>query len=63
MHDGSLATLGDVIDFLASGGGHYANQSPLTFGFAISAQEKAELIAFLDALSDEDFVRDLEFAE
>lgn len=61
MHDGSMGTLGEVIDFLASGGVGYPNQSALTRGFSISDQEKADLIAFLEALSDEGFVRNGEF--
>ncbi len=53
MHDGSLATLGEVIDFY-DGGGH-ANPAldrqirPLRS----SEQEKAALVAFLRALSGE----------
>jgi cytochrome c peroxidase len=58
MHDGSLNSLEVVIDFLASGGAHYPNQHPLTQGFTISNQEKADLIAFLNSLTDTDFLTD-----
>jgi cytochrome c peroxidase len=61
MHDGSFATLGEVIDFLASGGEHYPNQSPLTQGFAITPQEKADVIAFLNSLTDTAFLTNPEF--
>ena len=56
MHNGSLATLDDVIDFYADGGGRVRgveNMDALIQGFEISAQERADLIAFLDALTDE----------
>lgn len=61
MHDGSIQTLEEVIDYLASGGTGEANQSPLTQGFSITASEKQDLIAFLNALTDEEFVRDPAF--
>jgi cytochrome c peroxidase len=46
MHTGQLATLSDVIDFYAAGGG--GNKLPT---FTITAQEKADLIAFLGTLT------------
>jgi len=46
MHTGQLTTLSDVIDFYAAGGG--GNKLP---GFSITAQEKADLIAFLGTLT------------
>jgi cytochrome c peroxidase len=68
MHDGSIATLEQVIDHYAAGGrtiadGLYAgvgssnpNKSPLVKGFTISSEEKADLVAFLNSLTDADFV-------
>jgi len=56
MHNGSLATLADVIDFYADGGGrvrNVENMDALIQGFELSAQERADLIAFLQALTDE----------
>jgi len=57
MHDGSKATLGDVIDFYAKGGGRGAgrpmiNQDGFVLGFDLTAQEKSDLIAFLHTLTD-----------
>ncbi len=64
MHDGSLATLEDVIDMYAAGGrnvtdGPYAgdgrespNKSPLVRGFPITPEERADVVAFLEALTD-----------
>lgn len=56
MHDGSLATLEEVIDHYAGGGVRHRNQSPLVDGFQISDAEKADLIAFLESLTDQSFL-------
>ena len=56
MHNGSVATLADVIDFYADGGGRVRgveNMDGLIQGFELSEQERADLIAFLHALTDE----------
>ncbi len=65
MHDGSIATLGEVIDHYAMGGRaalRTSAKSPLV-PFAISEEEKADLIAFLEALTDHDFVTDPRFSD
>lgn len=56
MHDGSLKDLSSVIDHFASGGFAHLNKSSLIHGFAISEEEKGELIAFLESLTDSSFV-------
>jgi cytochrome c peroxidase len=68
MHDGSVATLPEVIDLFAAGGrARLQNgvgsplQSPLVRGFTLDAGEKADLLAFLEALTDEEFLRDPRF--
>jgi cytochrome c peroxidase len=65
MHDGSIETLSEVIEHYARGGriiaeGPYAGdgsrnpyRSEFVRGFELSVQEKADLIAFLEALTDE----------
>lgn len=55
MHDGSIATLSEVIDAYAAGGRAptSANKSPLVRGFTITPDEKGDLLAFLDALTDQ----------
>ncbi|MCB8961577.1 MAG: right-handed parallel beta-helix repeat-containing protein [Ardenticatenales bacterium] len=56
MHDGSLATLEAVVEFYADGGGRaFGNEEidPFVRGFALTEQEKADLVAFLYALTDE----------
>lgn len=68
MHDGTLATLGDVIDHYAAGGrtlttgpnqgdgSRNPHKSPLVAGFVITAGEKADLVAFLNSLTDSTFL-------
>lgn len=56
MHNGSMETLEEVVQFYADGGGRtrgVANVDPFVFGFALTEQEKADLVAFMLALSDE----------
>ena len=56
MHDGSMATLEEVIDFYAAGGGRahgFEQVDVFVNPFELSAQERADLIAFLFALTDE----------
>lgn len=59
MHDGSLATLGDVIDHYAAGGKlDNPNKSRILRPFPLSADEKRDLIEFLKSLTDEDLLHD-----
>jgi len=56
MHNGIFQTLEEVIDFYANGGGRahgIENVDPFVQGFELTEQEKADLIAFLYALTDE----------
>lgn len=50
MHDGSLATLGAVIDFYDRGGGNVEGRSALLQPLGLTADEKAALRAFLESL-------------
>ena len=56
MHNAALATLDEAVQFYADGAGR-ANDfplvDPLLKGFDLTAQEKADLVAFLNALTDE----------
>lgn len=68
MHDGSLADLGAVLDFYADGGRNVesgelagdgranAYKSQFVRGFEMTPNERAELLAFLHALTDTTFV-------
>lgn len=51
MHDGSLKTLADVVDFYDAGGGPDPNKSPWILPLHLTAAEKKDLIAFLESLS------------
>ncbi len=67
MHDGRFATLEEVVEFYSTGvhnapnidaGMEFAHQG----GVQLTPQEKADLIAFLRALSDESFTTDPRFS-
>lgn len=51
MHDGSLATLEEVIDFYDKGGARNEHLDPEMRELRLTAEEKAALVAFLRALS------------
>ena len=51
MHNGVFTTLQEVVDFYDQGGGKGSNKSPLMHPLQLSAQEKKDLIAFIEALS------------
>ena len=51
MHNGTLATLEDVVAFYDAGGGDDANKDPRIKPLGLSATEQAQLVAFLKALS------------
>jgi cytochrome c peroxidase len=73
MHDGSAKTLNDVLDHYSAGGRtivaspyagegfHNPNKDPLIRGFKLSAQERADLIAFLESLTDDEVIHDQRF--
>lgn len=74
MHDGSAATLSEVLDHYASGGrtidggpnAGAGSASPLASelirGFELSAEERADVLAFLEALTDDDFLSNPAFS-
>ena len=70
MHDGSVATLEQVVDHYAAGGrGTGAARdapkpytSPLVRGFVANEGERADLVRFLESLTDQSFVRDPRFS-
>ena len=75
MHDGSVANLAEAIEHYAAGGRTIAdgeragvgadnpNKSEFVKSFVLSEQQKADLIAFLEALTDEDLLADPRFAD
>lgn len=53
MHDGSIATLAEVVDHYAVGGrSNNAKRSPLLVGFTLSEEDKMALLSFLESLTD-----------
>lgn len=70
MHDGSIATLSEVIDIYAAGGRNVLDgphqgdgrlnplKSPFVKGFKLSVVEKQQLLSFLDSLTDTHFTQD-----
>ena len=62
MHDGSLPTLDAVLDHYAHGGRGNPRQDPRIRAVALSESEHAELIAFLQSLTDRDFVENPQFS-
>jgi cytochrome c peroxidase len=75
MHDGSIATLEDVLAHYAAGGrtiatgpnagvGHdNPNKSPLVRGFPLSIEQRDDLIAFLNTLTDAELLHDPQFSD
>ncbi|WP_276132630.1 cytochrome-c peroxidase [Polluticoccus soli] len=64
MHDGRFTTLEQVLDHYASG----VKQSPtldpmLQNGIQLTTQQRTDLLAFLNTLNDEEFVKDKRFQE
>lgn len=74
-HDGSVATLRDVIANYAAGGRHTTSgthagdgrMNPYKDGFitsfSISAEETDDLVAFLESLTDHDFINNPRYAD
>jgi cytochrome c peroxidase len=75
MHDGSIATLEEAMDHYAAGGRTIAHgpwagvgkenagKDPLVHGFPMTAQNRADLVAFLLSLTDEGVTRDPRFGD
>jgi cytochrome c peroxidase len=74
MHDGSVPTLDAVLDNYARGGRLIASgpqagdgsknpsKSPIVAGFPLSPQQRADLKAYLESLTDEEFLHNPAFA-
>ncbi len=53
MHNGAFTTLAEVIDFYDRGGEPDAHKSPLVQPLRLTAQEKHDLLAFIESLTGE----------
>ncbi len=56
MHNGSKATLEEVVEFYDRGGDKVANKSPFITPLELNAQEKKDLVEFMKALEGEPIV-------
>jgi cytochrome c peroxidase len=75
MHDGTIATLSEVLDHYAAGGRTIESgpnrgvgsasplKDPLVHGFTLTAEERADVLEFLDSLTDEAFLVNPAFAD
>lgn len=75
MHDGSIASLSEVLDHYGAAGrtitaGPHAgvgktnpHKSPFIIGFELTPEEKADVIAFLESLTDATFLTNPRFAD
>lgn len=75
MHDGSIATLDEVLDHYAAGGRTIVDgpnagvgsesrlRSAFVPGFVLGDQDRADLLAFLAALTDDGFLSDPQLAD
>jgi cytochrome c peroxidase len=75
MHDGSISNLDAVLDHYAAGGRTIAsgplagdgsknpNKNQFVSGFSLSAQQRADLLAFLKSLTDTEFLNDPRFSD
>ncbi|MEO0790886.1 MAG: cytochrome c peroxidase, partial [Bacteroidota bacterium] len=56
MHDGRFQTLDEVLDHYNKGGEYAPNRSPNVRPLGLSEQDKADLLVFLQTLTDHQFV-------
>jgi cytochrome c peroxidase len=52
MHDGSIATLREVVEFYNQGGRANPNRDPILEPLNLTKQESESVVAFLSALSE-----------
>jgi cytochrome c peroxidase len=62
MHDGSQPSLDAVLDHYVQGGHKSARQDARVRPFVLSAAERADLLAFLGSLTDQEFVENSAFS-
>jgi len=56
MHDGSISSLAEVIEHYNTGGKAHQNKHELIRPLNLSSQDKSDLLAFLNSLSDQKFI-------
>jgi cytochrome c peroxidase len=63
MHDGSITTLSEVINHYDHGGKQHQHKNRLIKPLNLSKQEKEQLLAFLECLTDQQFITEEKFKE
>jgi len=63
MHDGALATLREVLEQYAAGGRGHPSTDPQIAPLTLTDAELDDLLAFLNALTDDAFLKDARFRE
>jgi cytochrome c peroxidase len=75
MHDGSIATLSEVLDHYAAGGRSIQSgpnagngslsplKSPFMIGFTLSDAERSDVLSFFDSLTDQGLLTDPRFSD
>jgi len=61
MHDGSIASLNEIIDNYNNGNSNFVNKSPLIRSLGLTLLEKSDLLSFLNSLSDVEFIQNPDF--
>lgn len=61
MHDGSVSTLEEVVDFFNEGGLNHENKDERIQPLNLSTDQKQALVAFLHTLTDQEFLNNPEF--
>ncbi|PHI20625.1 cytochrome C peroxidase [Lewinellaceae bacterium SD302] len=62
MHDGRFSTLEEVLEQYARGGHGIEGESPFLTPFELTPEKQAALLAFLNTLTDEEFINDERFS-
>ncbi|HEU0121470.1 MAG TPA: MbnH family di-heme enzyme [Bryobacteraceae bacterium] len=64
MHDGSMATLAEVVEHYVRGGrAAHPHKSSILRPLSLSASDRGDLIEFLRSLTDEELLRDSRFSD
>jgi len=61
MHNGSIRTLNEVIRFYEAGGGESENKSEQIRPFRLSDDERADVLAFLNSLTDSSAIHNADY--
>ena len=61
MHDGSISTLEEVVEHYTSGGKPHKHKSEMLQPIDLNKEEKKQLVAFLNALTDKEFINRHEY--